>query len=947
MINNETTKKIITPTKPLDILLSGWDKAYRPLGRKTNLYKFRQTSGSTTITKFGEVENNVDLEKNIQQNLKIYTGKEPITIYWENSTKLEAQNDNTIKQTFQIGNYHTIYQKDITSINSSNDNKKIFNVDYTTEQIKYSLSFESVDWIPNENDIQDYFYLMLDKKANCNKWLQITSVTPYYNEVNNTIQYVEITFESINDKFSETGRTILDFIQNGAIGDGFAFPKEKWENGKINVELDDQYLPENRNGVNSIQYDFMSGAANLSFFHIGRRKSIKNSDNTYTIETPKLLFLYDVLQPNKSNLFYNQPNLNSYISMNAQPTIEGIWNSYKQAFQGNNLLGSYNVLNQKKVLGGLKTNDNEVRKTNPDLNSWANYDKNIKVECDFKDQFSFDTSPYHQATPYLKRNLSYSDFFNINAFATFGMDVFNYEYKETKKWKLTETLGVLGSVVNFIIGGIDIGWTTAKKFNEVFGKINCTIPCVSFESGKIAVDNNSPLSFDVFNDNQEQHILPLPINVMTSWRFRFTDKFIDSSQIKHDQPIGRGGNGIWDTKYLGQTKYEDGTWINENHTPFKLNLQTFEVYRENEDIEWVLDFTDFKTIGICDYRISAYDKANQIIYSSINKTNAKVRNDIRIIANQIKFNFWDKYNTSGEVSYPEKVENLPPNYSLIGEEQKVDIPLNKNLFNNEYKTNSNFNEGAFNIIKYKDREIMNMKSYLEQHSSGFEIHQKTNFNFTNLYNGMVLDQNVVDYDTHQVSFENINLSNAKKIFLDTTFGEIELNQNNNFTYDLVIPNYQTYRAPLYCSQCWTVQEYIMGIQGAKWAQVIYGANNTNGNYLSYNFSFENIKVNIKAEFDFLNKKVIFKIKRTIGIIRVNSLTFNQSQVEEFVNNYIKPFWNSKGSIEQKATYHNTPFTYKNAADASGVFQYRTYSVSMFSIWETLLNNDKINRVFIV
>lgn len=650
------------------------DNFYQPIGSVVNVYKFRKVSGSIYLTRFGEKELEVDVN-DYNQTFEVYTGKEPVVVVWEGSFKswVDEQTDKIIKQ-YSVGEYEQCYLNEAQNIQNFNENINLYGKDYVMSMIKNNISLQSTTWNPDENDMRDYLYVILDKKTKCIKWLEITSITPVFNEETNNLQYVDINFETINNKYTKTGKSILDFIQLGAIGEGYAFPTEKTNSmGEIEVGYDLGKVIDI--GVNSLQYDFTCGAANSSFLVIGRRKSKDIGNGKFEVDKPHLLWIYDIQYPLSSKFFYNQPNVNSYIGTKFQPTKEGIWKSYKENPSSNNTIGDYNILNTKEVLTGLKMvpNLNSIRNSNPNINTYINWKQTKDNNINFN---GIDNSnPYYQQENEFNKLVSYAEFFNINSCYNFGSDIFNYDYKETTKYKLTDTLGILGGIVNILVGGLDIGWTTTQLISKQEQSLNLILPCISLEDGIAALNENAPLPLDVFMEDKSKSVLPTSTNVLTSWRFRLTDRVQDNSQVREGAELGKGKNGIWDLKYLGQTKFEDGTYINENKIPFKIKLSTtIPSFPSDNSFEFIIDYLDHHTISNSDYRITAYDSEAQSVYSAIMETNGKARGDIRIWGNSIKFNYYDKFNTTGQVKWPDTISPPKPDFSLIG----FEIYINEN-----------------------------------------------------------------------------------------------------------------------------------------------------------------------------------------------------------------------------------------------------------------------------
>ena len=645
--------------------LAQLDNFTTPIGSKINVYKFRKVSGILRFTNEGE-KSLYSKIIDFQQATNIYTGKDPITVVWSNSTKAYLGKDNlTIYKEYSVGDYYELYSNGANSNSLVIDSVDILGKTYVNSYIDRDIILTSYNWAPNDDDILDYVYLILDPVNKSLQWLEINNTTPYYNEETKQFQYCEITFSNINLKYSKSGKTLLDFIQFGAIGEGYAFPVEEYDSqGNIVVKLDEEKKIRNNDGINQMQFDFNSGAGNSSFFIIGRKKEIINEEGKIILDKPHLLFPYKCNFPKSSPFFYNKPNMNSYALINTLPTKDGIWKSYKEAYKGNERIGDYNIDKEKQVLTGFTHNLDDVRNTNENMNTYINWDNNnsIKLTLDV----NLDAIPYvDKSVKKIDRYVNYATFFVINSFLNFYTDTFNYDYRETTKYKLTDVLGILGGLVNILVGGLDIGWTSKSSLGPK-QPINFLLPCISFEDGKSALSDDAPLPTDIFIDSNVKKVLPTANNVLTSWNFSLTDRFQDEGLILEGKPLGKGGNGVWDTKYLGQTKDEDGNLLFDDGRPLLLNLQRFKItYPSSTRNDFIVDYVDYKSVGICDTRISAYNIQDENIYSCYMETNAKARDEITIWGNQMKFNYYDEFNTIGQSQWPVIVELPKPDITKI------------------------------------------------------------------------------------------------------------------------------------------------------------------------------------------------------------------------------------------------------------------------------------------
>lgn len=637
------------------------DNLTTKVGKPIYLYKFRKTSGNIKLTNLGE--RSIDYDNNIfRQTTNVYTGKEPITVVWEDSTKLSVDNQDNIIKECKVGTYYELYFEDTTDNNLTIDNLQILDKNYVNSYITKNLQLKSYNWEVNENDTLEYVYLILDKRNQSLQWLEITNYRNYYQEETRNFIESEITFESVNLKYSQSGKTLIDFIQLGSLGEGYAFPKEEYDNnGKATISLDQDLLLRANDGVRQIQYDFNNGVGNSDFLFWGRVKEtlIKEENGIYQINVakPQMLFPYRANFPKSGTFFYNKPNLNSYVVLNASPTKQEVWASYKEAFKGNNRIGEYNVDKTKQVLTGFKCDLAQVRNSNKDWSTNLNWDNQRSVALNLPN-INLTPIPYVKNINQINRQATYCEFFVINAFLNWYTDVIKFDYRETTKWKLTDTLGILGSITNTLVGGLDIGWTSTNTLGPD-QPLNFLIPCISFEDGKSALSDQAPLPSDIFIDSNIKKVLPTSTNVLTSWNLTLTDQFIDTSITDNlIQEEGKGLNGIWNTKYLGQTTDEQGRQLLQDGRQLELNLNIFVTYKPSTNNGFIVDIDKHHTIGECDYKVSGYNANNGTIYTLYSETNAKARNEITLWENMNKYNYYDKFNTLGQSTWPKQV--IPP-----------------------------------------------------------------------------------------------------------------------------------------------------------------------------------------------------------------------------------------------------------------------------------------------
>lgn len=640
-------------------------------GKPIRIYKFRKLSGIIRITPQGEQTLRSD-PASFTQLINLYTSKEPVVVLWEGSTSVSLNDKDEIVKTTNVGKFYDLYSNSSFAAENKNDKITFVSNEFTTQSLDKSVELTSYDWIPEDVDISDYVYLILDKRAQSYQWLEITSVSPNWNEDQEKLENVNIDFANIGTKYAESGKNILDFFQFGAIGEGYAFPKQETVddgegNETIETTVDYKYL--NDVGISTLQFDYMCGAADSSIAIYGRKTGFIDDNGDYILDKPHRLFLHEELFPLSSKIFFNKPNVNSFVYEGAKPTVDGIWKSYKDVPSSNNAIGQYNILETKEVLTGFEMDRPTVLASNPVNGSYTKENWNNGLFIKMKQAYNFDSVVGIKsvgANPAGWADFNYTMFLNFNSYVNFSSDTFNFDAKETKKYKLTDVLGMVGGIVSILIGGLNVGWTAINSLapNQ---PMNLRFPCISYTNGIAALSDTAPLPCDVFLDDKQKQVIPVNTNVMTSHRYSLTDLIYDGSQVRAGADYGKGQDGVWYTKYIGQTKFEDGTDINADGSPFEFNPATTNTLFPTVGARWIVDAIVSHVITNADVRLTAYvenyneigETENVSVYQSLFSTASKAINDIRLWGGTMKFNYYDRFNSfGGVVKWPELA--LPP-----------------------------------------------------------------------------------------------------------------------------------------------------------------------------------------------------------------------------------------------------------------------------------------------
>ncbi|UZQ29085.1 MAG: hypothetical protein OHM56_07570 [Spiroplasma phoeniceum] len=190
------------------------------------------------------------------------------------------------------------------------------------------------------------------------QWLYPSNVINYYSPYDGSFLWQEITLSSINDKISNSGLSVRQFIQTSAPGEGYCFPKITYDEklNKCIVELDDILLKDP--GVRAMAVKF---CGNHIFFYmpvIGR-PIIKGQFNKKVMNSRDLL-MYNMFSspPDKINT-YASPEVSWYNIQGIQPTMITGYEDWKKDMESR-----YDFWKQKNSEGVVITDPSATSATN-------------------------------------------------------------------------------------------------------------------------------------------------------------------------------------------------------------------------------------------------------------------------------------------------------------------------------------------------------------------------------------------------------------------------------------------------------------------------------------------------------------------------------------------------------------------------------------------------------
>ncbi len=403
--------------------------------------------------------------------------------------------DNYYTKEVKVGKYWDAYMIDDKSSIQFGEAKfeQVFTQQSTERQYTLLILDEYADKL-NINDYYNFYTVFNDRGLNIGggdinsapqdrQWLYPSNVINYYSPYDGGFLWQEITFSSINDKISNSGLSVRQFIQTSAPGEGYCFPKITYDE-KLNksiVELDDILLKDP--GVRAMAVKFYGNPIFFDMPVIGR-PIIKGQFNQEVMNSRDLL-MYNMYPapPDKINT-YASPEVSWYNIQGIQPTMITGYEDWKKDMES-----SYDFWKQK--------NSEDIIITDPVTTSASNstVGRNIhKEDKDSKfywykdwmitppDKIKVNNEDVNniistQASSYFRRKDEFSntvgqvqieynkmgkcnvwDILNMNNFINRQITVLPLNYTQKLVFNPFTIPGGVGKFLNFISFGIPWGW---------------------------------------------------------------------------------------------------------------------------------------------------------------------------------------------------------------------------------------------------------------------------------------------------------------------------------------------------------------------------------------------------------------------------------------------------------------------------------------------------------
>lgn len=591
------------------------------------VFPFEITFGYSNMTDWGEqVNNNINVN-DFKTFQRVFSGTENIIARWENSTRVFIKNetDDYINKKFQTGKY---LKGEFLSFGSgSRVGASITNLVGWEEEQRITMRFNN-KWTFTK---EDEFKLFLIPEVKNNQWLFIDSGgLEEFRDLEGNLLHTEVTFTTLNQRLAETGRSIYQVVNFGAIGEGYAFPEIlTLDNGeqRINLDRNGEPIVSNRylrdTPITSVQIDFLGPAA-INSFNIYGRKYTKG-DEANKIRPFQRLLVNEILTSEESKINRTSFAEQDYYVIKDAYTSNATFNTWKKRYEQN-----YRPDIEDEFQGLLRSQETfgEVRATNSVADGqrraiWDDtllYDYNVTRNLSTNNSFENSTiSGTPNAPTTFSGKKTIADILNFNSFTSQYENILTPEIENTTSYSLKE-IPIIGGILNKVTLGFPIGWKRVKSWNKNKSH-TFLIPTSLYDYSQKQIS-----ATDDVKDDQETQI-PLEnfieknfskntfANVGTSVHFSLTSTFEKNGNTK-------------DTINLNQSSLDGDKYSKDSKA-----TNAF------DNIGYMIDYIDFKALAMCDVRLTFYSGENQVFFSQF-QTNSKYKNNIREWTTAYRFSNW-------------------------------------------------------------------------------------------------------------------------------------------------------------------------------------------------------------------------------------------------------------------------------------------------------------------
>lgn len=497
---------------------------------------------------------------NNTQKTLILTGNNPINVRWDNSIKPTFSTNHSFNKNFQIGDYYTCLLSGDYSFGKSANQLNINGLTFLNLEtsINITLILPYSDEYPlNEMDLLNKLFIIKGAQIDTNDLFYITSITPTLNEQLPKIESYTITLTNLNLEYSQSGKEILQMINFSMIGDNYPYPS--FNPTTNTIELDQTRL---NTPLGATDFEVLTNSAQL-FNSISLYGGVADQ---YQINPLQKLLVYTPTVPTTPSLELTGSGVNAYfIWENAKPVFHEVFNSYTEWVSALN-----NVFGSRNYIGGL-TQDTNIQNTNQLTSANNNqyytyYNPNWLWNAS---GYTFKTYSNYALSKEItfQGNYAINDILNLNSVINENIYQYSPSFKESTQFQISN-IPLIGSIWRGLNLGCDpTFYVNNYSLNDITQSFILITPIHQYLTALSAVsETNGPISLDFFSFNQNENVKGAKVNVC-NLQFKITDRFQDVNLkvdnytlTAQDKLYGNDpSNGIYNTLFLGQTTYPDGT----------------------------------------------------------------------------------------------------------------------------------------------------------------------------------------------------------------------------------------------------------------------------------------------------------------------------------------------------------------------------------------------------
>lgn len=673
-------------------------------------------------------------------------------------------------------------------------------------------------FLPKRSDFYKFYSI---PELNENEWLYISDCDYEFRDMDGKIFACEITFSSVSDLIQTSGRAQEQYIQCGAIGEPYTFPKIKINEESGKSYLDFEIVEPQR--ARWLQVDWQGPGGFTDVIVMGR-EIYKDEEGNWCTKAPKQLLFNRLAEPKINEFNRNSlPTKNYYLFHDSMLLFETS-KEWIETWKNIDNVVSQNAYSSAITLGNKNEWSGFIHKSNP-------IDGTPPTHASYLDA---NWHPLHNlgpmnktfdniGSPYCADSITYwsadnmVQILNKNSFVFSTQEIIPLSFYSTNPYKLNN-LPIIGGFFAKMLGDRTLNPRLKRLYTfRLMMFLGCDIGSLmkSIPNAELSERDDIKTFLGLFN-GKEDAPKSLGMNAtMTSILGELTDKV----KIVYDDKYE-----IVDTELLGQKRYPNGEFIRESEEKLVFADASGQPAMTNwTENNFVIDLVITQSIFNGNIRITAYSGVNaeEPLWAETICSNTKWRQDSYVDWTSIIYTGgWDDIWTirEDEMTWPETPEmEIDAPFIPVNEEIKeglvgVQAPVSGSLYSPViYKwENDVFSSDKYEFNYKHDKDIM--YAYNERVKDIYIA-------YNDIDSTISLKQEFIDKyknKTLQVQIEGAVSEHHHDIFYDADFGtqtptyyEIHLDENGEVVEQEIevfgknrsqcLTNFAPYETDIYCT----------------------------------------------------------------------------------------------------------------------------------------------------